>query len=64
VRKSLGSNDVWGVGLAMSPTVDAENGLEQFQLAYEAPWLDGQRRLQVDDPEIRKGMIRPWRLTP
>ena len=30
----------------------------QFQLAYEAPWLDRDRRLQVDDPEIRAGMIK------
>jgi multiple sugar transport system substrate-binding protein len=58
VRKTLGRNDVWGVGFAMSPTVDAENGLEQFQLAYEAPWLDRDRRLQVEDPEIREGMIK------
>ena len=42
----------------MSPNIDAENGLEQFQLAYGAPWLDRDRRLQVDDPEIREGMIK------
>jgi multiple sugar transport system substrate-binding protein len=58
VRQALGREDVWAVGLPMSPVVDTENTLEQFQLAYEAPWLDRDRRLQVDDPEIRAGMIK------
>jgi multiple sugar transport system substrate-binding protein len=58
VRQALGRDDVWGVGLSMSPIVDTENTLEQFQLAYESPWLDRDRRLQVDDPEIRAGMIK------
>jgi multiple sugar transport system substrate-binding protein len=42
----------------MSAVVDTENELEQFQLAYEAPWLDRDPHLQVDDPEIREGMIK------
>jgi multiple sugar transport system substrate-binding protein len=46
------------VGLPMSPIADTENALEQFQLAYEASWLDRDRRLQVDDPKIREGMIK------
>ena len=58
VRQALGRDDVWGVGLPMSPVVDTENTLEQFQLAYEAPWLDRDRRLQIDDPEIRAGMVK------
>jgi multiple sugar transport system substrate-binding protein len=58
VRQALGRDDVWGVGLPMSPVVDTENTLEQFQFAYEAPWLDRNRRLQVDDPERRAGMIK------
>ena len=44
VRKALGRDDIWGVGLPMSPMVDTESELEQFQLAYEAPWLDRDRR--------------------
>jgi multiple sugar transport system substrate-binding protein len=58
VRQALGRDNVWGVGLPMSPVVDTENTLEQFQFAYEAPWLDRNRRLQVDDPERRAGMIK------
>jgi multiple sugar transport system substrate-binding protein len=57
VRQALGRDDVWSVGLPMSPIVDTENTLEQFQLAYESPWLDRDRRLQVDHPEVRAGMV-------
>jgi hypothetical protein len=45
LREALGRDDIWGVGLPMSPQVDAESELEQFQLAYDAPWLDQDRRL-------------------
>jgi multiple sugar transport system substrate-binding protein len=58
VREALGRDNVWGVGLAMSAVVDTENELEQFQLAYEAPWLDLDRHLQVDDVKIREGLIK------
>jgi multiple sugar transport system substrate-binding protein len=58
LRQALGCDDVSGVGLPMSPNVDTENTLEQSQLAYEAPWLDRDRRLQVDDPAVRAGMIK------
>jgi multiple sugar transport system substrate-binding protein len=58
VRKAVGRDDIWGVGLPMAPNVDTENELEQFQLAYEAPWLDRDRRLQVDDPWVRGGMVK------
>jgi multiple sugar transport system substrate-binding protein len=58
VREALGRNDIWGVGLPMSAIADTENALEQFQLAYEASWLDRDRRLQVDHAQIREGMIK------
>jgi multiple sugar transport system substrate-binding protein len=60
VRSVLGRDDIWGVGLPMSVAAvsDTFNELEQFQLAYEAPWLGGDRRLQVDDPEIQAGMVK------
>jgi multiple sugar transport system substrate-binding protein len=57
VRKALGRDEIWGVGLPMSPNVDTENELEQFQLAYGAPWLDRDRRLQFEDPKIRAGIV-------
>jgi multiple sugar transport system substrate-binding protein len=60
VRKALGRDDIWGVGLPMSVAAvsDTFNELEQFQLAYEASWLGPDRGLQVDDPEMRAGMIQ------
>ena len=60
VRKALGRDDIWGVGLPMSvaATVDTEEELLQFELAYGTPWLDRDRRLQVDDPTVRAGMIK------
>ena len=59
VRKALGREDIWGVGVPMSATAfDTRNGLDQFQLAYEASWLDRDRRLQVDDPKVRAGIIK------
>jgi multiple sugar transport system substrate-binding protein len=58
VRKALGRDDIWGVGLAMSAVGDAEEELLQFELAYDAPWLGLDRRLQVDDPAVRAGIIK------
>jgi multiple sugar transport system substrate-binding protein len=37
VRKALGRDDIWGVGLPMAvASVDTENGIWQFIHAYEA----------------------------
>ena len=60
VRKALGRDDIWGVGLPMSAaaTDDTEVELMQFQLAYQASWLSRDRRLQIDDPAVRAGMIK------
>jgi multiple sugar transport system substrate-binding protein len=60
VRKAIGREDIWAVGLPMSvaATIDTELELTQFQLAYQASWLSRDRRVQVDDPAIRAGMIK------
>jgi multiple sugar transport system substrate-binding protein len=60
VRKALGRDDVWGIGLSMSAaaTADTDEQLLQFELAYGTPWLDRDRRLQLDDPAVRKGIIK------
>jgi multiple sugar transport system substrate-binding protein len=60
VRKVLGREDIWAVGLPMSvaASVDTAGELLQFQLAYQAAWLSIDRRVQVDDPSVRKGMVR------
>lgn len=59
VRKTMGRDDIWGVGLPMSVAagVDTQEQLLQFQLAYGAPWLSRDRRLQVDDPAVRAGLV-------
>jgi multiple sugar transport system substrate-binding protein len=59
VRKALGRDDVWGVGLPMSATApDTQEQLLHFQLAYGAPWLDLDRRARVDDPPARAGIVK------
>jgi multiple sugar transport system substrate-binding protein len=59
VRKALGRDDIWGVGLPMSATApDTDDELLQFQLAYGTPWLNRDRRSQVDDPAVRAGIIK------
>jgi multiple sugar transport system substrate-binding protein len=59
VRRALGRDDVWGVGLPMSTTApDTQEQLLQFQLAYGAPWLGFDHRPQVDDPAMRAGMAK------
>jgi multiple sugar transport system substrate-binding protein len=59
VRKALGRDDIWAVGLPMSvaSTLDTQVELTQFQLAHQASWMSLDRRVQVDDPKVRAGMI-------
>jgi multiple sugar transport system substrate-binding protein len=59
VRKALGRDDIWGVGLPMSAAASDDTSVQllQFQLAYEAPWLDLDRRPQLDDPAVLKRMV-------
>jgi multiple sugar transport system substrate-binding protein len=59
VRKALGRDDIWGIGLFMSAAaLETYEQLFQFQHAYEAPWLGRDGRLQVDDPAVRAGMVK------
>jgi multiple sugar transport system substrate-binding protein len=59
VRQATGREDIWGIGLPMSAVADdTADQLVQFQLAYEAAWIGLDRRLQVDDPKIRAGMVK------
>jgi multiple sugar transport system substrate-binding protein len=60
VRKALARDNIWGVGLPMSVAAvgDTAQHLLQFQLAYDAPWIGLDRRLQVDDPKIWEGLVK------
>jgi multiple sugar transport system substrate-binding protein len=59
LREATGRSDIWAVGLPMSAAAtDTGDEVVQFQLAYGSPWLARDRRLQIDDPAIRAGLIR------
>jgi multiple sugar transport system substrate-binding protein len=59
LRKALDSDDVWGIGLSMSATsVDTSNGFWQFIDAYEADYVTRDGRLVIDDPEVRRRLIK------
>jgi multiple sugar transport system substrate-binding protein len=59
VRKALGRDNIWGVGLPMSAQAsDTDDQLLQFQLANGTPWLDTDRRPQYDHPAVRAGMVQ------
>jgi multiple sugar transport system substrate-binding protein len=58
VRKALGREDIWGVRLPMSASAsDTDDELLQFELAYGTPWLGIDRRLRIDEPAVRTGII-------
>ena len=59
VRKALGRDDIWGVGLPMSvDSVDTGNGFWQFVDAYEADYVTRDGRLVIDEPEVRRRLIK------
>jgi multiple sugar transport system substrate-binding protein len=57
VRKALGRDDIWGVGLSMAPGPDAQNGFFQFLAADDGEYVTRDGRLVIDDPEIRRKLI-------
>jgi multiple sugar transport system substrate-binding protein len=58
VRKALGRNDIWGVGLPMSETADTFVNHGQFMAAYEADYVTPDGRLVIDSPEIRPRLVK------
>ena len=54
VRKALGRDDVWGIGLPMSATAATPGQIGQFMDAYEANYVTRDGKLVIDDPEIRR----------
>jgi multiple sugar transport system substrate-binding protein len=57
VRKALGRDDIWGVGLSMGVGVDTLNGFFQFLAADNAQYVTRDGRLVIDDPTIRRKII-------
>ena len=59
VRQATGRDDIWGVGLTMSAeAADTENEFVQFMAAYEADYVTPDGRLVIDDPEVRRRLIK------
>jgi multiple sugar transport system substrate-binding protein len=56
VRRALGRDDIWGIGLPMSPP-EAWIPFNQFKSAYEADYVTLDGRLVIDDPEIRQRLV-------
>jgi multiple sugar transport system substrate-binding protein len=57
VRKALGRDDIWGVGLSMGVGVDTLNGFLQFMAADNAQYVTRDGRLVIDDQDIRRKLI-------
>ena len=58
VRKALGRDDIWGVGLIMSGEAsDTQYQFFQFLAAYDADYVTRDGRLVIDDPEVRRRLI-------
>jgi multiple sugar transport system substrate-binding protein len=58
VRKALGREDVWALGLAMSvDATDTEDSFFQLLQAYNANYVARDGRLLIDSPEIRHRLI-------
>jgi multiple sugar transport system substrate-binding protein len=59
VREALGRDDIWGIGLPMSDNSDDTIvQLDQFLAAYAANYVSRAGALVIDDPEIRRGLIK------
>jgi multiple sugar transport system substrate-binding protein len=58
VRRAMGRDDLWGVGLSMSgETSDTLDQFFQFLAAYDADYVTPDGRLVIDDPEVRRRLI-------
>jgi multiple sugar transport system substrate-binding protein len=58
LRKAIGRDDIWGVGLSMGGGVDAQGAFLQFVAANGAAYVTHDGRLVIDDPEIKQKLIK------
>jgi multiple sugar transport system substrate-binding protein len=58
MRAATGRDDIWGVGLPMSAALDTLNGFLPFLAAYDAHYVTPDGRLVIDDPKVRKGIVK------
>jgi len=59
VREALGRDDVWAVGLPMSPVVpnDTRFVFMEFVHALGTDYVTPEGRLVIDDPRVRAGLV-------
>jgi multiple sugar transport system substrate-binding protein len=58
VRRAMGRDDIWGLGLPMSVEASDTNGqFRQFLHARAADWVTRDGRLVIDDPDVRRKLI-------
>jgi multiple sugar transport system substrate-binding protein len=57
VRRAMGREDIWGIGLPMSITGDTVFEFLQFVAANDADYVTDDGRLVIDDPEIRHKLV-------
>ena len=59
MRRATGRDDIWGIGLPMSgQAADTWFQFQQFLSAYEADYVTPDGHLVIDDPEIRRRLIK------
>jgi multiple sugar transport system substrate-binding protein len=58
VRRAVGRDDVWGIGLPMSVTTDTNFAFEQFVHAYEADYVTREGQLVIDEPSVRDRLVK------
>jgi multiple sugar transport system substrate-binding protein len=60
LRRTMGTNEIWGIALNMSGEAPGETDQQFFQFvdAYGADYVTRQGKLVIDDPEIRRRLIR------
>jgi multiple sugar transport system substrate-binding protein len=59
VRRAMGRDDIWGVGLNMSGQV-SETGFHFFQFlaAYDADYVTRDGKLVIDKPQVRQNIVK------
>ena len=58
VRRAMGREDIWGVGLSMSEWFDTKIEFLQFMTANEADYVTRDGRLAIDDSKIRQKLVK------
>ena len=58
VREATGRDEIWAVGLPMSPAVDTWFQFLQFVAAYDAEYVTREGELVIDDAEVRRGLVK------